>query len=121
MTAFGGRLRLLVAGTAIIGAMASVVLGCGSRGAGKPTHARIDVTIRQIAFQLPVVTASAGDTIVWSNHDLVPHTVTARDHSWDSGNLPPDSTWRLVVPARDSLPYVCRFHGNMHGTIVVRR
>lgn len=28
-------------------------------------------------------TAKVGDTIIWINRDSVPHTVTARDHSFD--------------------------------------
>ena len=96
------------------------VVGAGC-GASRPTHrpALYVVTIRQIAFQPPIVNAAPGDTIEWRNRDLVPHTVTARDSGWDSGNLAPDSSWRLVAPARKSQPYSCRYHPNMHGSVVV--
>lgn len=98
--------------------------GCG-RQSGPPSavHARHDVTLRKIAFTPAIVSAATGDTVVWRNDDLVPHTVSARDRSWDSGNLPPDSSWRLIVPvpAGDSLRYGCRYHPGMQGVVVVTR
>lgn len=96
--------------------------GCGRSPATGGPHLRHVVTIRQIAFDPAQLAAAPGDTIVWVNRDLVPHTVTARDQRWDSGVLLPDSSWRLIVPAGgDSAGYGCRLHTNMHGVIVLRR
>jgi len=75
------------------------------------------VTIRRTAFDEAIVTAGVGDTIVWRNEDLVPHTVTARNGTWNSGNLAPDSTWRWVVGGDDSVAYFCSYHTTMHGVV----
>jgi len=95
--------------------------GAGPRGGGSPRAAAPPavhrVTLHGTAFDPGVVAAAPGDTIVWRNADLVPHTVTARDGRWSSGNLPPDSTWRWVVAGRDSAPYFCTYHTTMHGTV----
>ena len=95
------------------------VLTAHAPGAGKAQ--RVDVTMKAMEFIPASITIQPGDTIVWQNRDLVPHTVSARDRAWDSGNLLPDSSWRLVVPAADSLPYQCRYHTTMHGVIRVAR
>jgi len=43
----------------------------------------IRVTIDGLAFAPDHVTAKAGDTIEWVNHDFIDHTATAKDGSWD--------------------------------------
>jgi plastocyanin len=98
--------------------------GCGAQGhgpaVGRPAprapvlHV---VTIQKLAFEPGLVEAAPGDTIVWRNEDLVPHTVTARSGAWGSGNLPPDSTWRWVVAGNDSAAYACTYHTTMHGAV----
>jgi len=102
----------------VLVALAGIVLGCGRHRAAAPPMLHT-VTIRQIAYQPQTISAAPGDTVEWRNQDLVPHTVTARDGAWDSGNLAPDSSWRLVVPRADSLPYACRYHTTMHGLVRV--
>ncbi len=88
--------------------------GAGAAARAPVTHA---VAIRQVTFTPATVASAPGDTIVWSNRDLVPHTVTARDGRFDSRNLPPDSTWRWVVSGPDSAAYSCTYHTTMHGVV----
>lgn len=47
------------------------------------------VTIAGLRFTPADVVADPGDTVEWVNRDLVAHTVTARDESWDSHGLSP--------------------------------
>ena len=42
------------------------------------------VEIRDFGFHPERTLISPGDTIVWINRDIVPHTVTAGDGSWGS-------------------------------------
>ena len=101
--------------------LAVLIASCG-RGGRSPALARSVlhvVTIKGIAFSPLVVHVAYGDTVEWRNLDLVPHTVTARDRRWDSGNVAPDSSWRLVVAGAGSMPYSCRYHTQMHGTLEV--
>ncbi|WP_395613815.1 cupredoxin domain-containing protein [Allosphingosinicella sp.] len=58
----------------------------------------------------------AGDTILWVNRDMVPHTATARDGSFDL-NLPAGRSSRMTVQRRGSFAFYCRFHPGMRGTL----
>lgn len=92
-------------------AFAVLLAGCGAH---KPQV--ISVDIKQMAFAPATVHARAGDTLVFTNHDFVPHTATARDGSWDSGTMAPDSSWRgTVTKAGD---FYCTIHPTMKGTVV---
>jgi plastocyanin len=104
---------------AVVVAAAALGAGCrpnavGQYSGGATVHY---VTIRKVAFDPALVTAGPGDTIVWENEDLVPHTVTARNGAWTSGNLPPGSRWRWVVAGRESAAYFCTYHTTMHGLV----
>lgn len=96
MTGFEGQVwargaASLRRGGAALG-LAVLIASCGRGGrspALAPTVLHV-VTIKGVAFSPLVVHVAAGDTVEWRNQDLVPHTVTARDHRWDSGNLAPD-------------------------------
>ncbi|MBS0536801.1 MAG: cupredoxin family copper-binding protein [Proteobacteria bacterium] len=77
----------------------------------------ITVTIDKMAFQ-PEVTAKVGDTIVWDNKDVVAHTATATDKSWDV-TIAAGKTGRVAVEKAGSFDYFCRFHPNMKGRVVV--
>jgi plastocyanin len=50
----------------------------------------------------------------------VPHTATASDGSFDSGNLNPGQSFSFTFATPGSFPYVCQYHAGMQGTIVVQ-
>ena len=56
----------------------------------------------------------------WTNRDQVPHTVTARDGSFDSGIIQPGATWRHRFDRPGSYDFYCAPHPFMRGTLVVR-
>ena len=78
------------------------------------------VSIRNFAFDPVDVVVAIGDTVVWSNADIVPHTATATDTVWDSKSIGANGTWRFVAGARGRHEYYCVFHPTMKGAIVVR-
>ena len=51
-----------------------------SPAAGADRHVFEIVKFKFVPAQLQV---AAGDTIVWVNKDIVPHTITSTDKSWD--------------------------------------
>ena len=63
-------------------------------------------------------TAKVGDTIVWVNRDSVPHTVTARDHSFDL-RIAPGQSGRMTLQKAGAIPFYCIFHSMMRGTLKV--
>ncbi len=82
---------------------------------------RHQVTIQSFKFTPPLLVVSPGDTIVWTNLDIVPHTVTAQDSSWDSQTLQANDVWELQVRKETSENYLCRFHPMMVGQVQVNQ
>lgn len=97
-----------------IAALAIVLAGAGSASAET-----IKVTIANIAFQPASISAHVGDTIEWTNNDIVGHTATARDKSFDFMMLPKKSA-RFTVKKAGEFDYYCKLHPNMTGHISVK-
>jgi plastocyanin len=86
----------------------------------KPSPRTLAVTIEGMRFSPETIQAAVGDTVVWTNKDLVPHTVSAVDASFDSGSIAPGTTFTLLVKTPGAKPYACRFHPTMKATLDVR-
>jgi plastocyanin len=89
------------------------------------------VEIRGMEFHPAELTVAVGDTVVWINRDIVPHTATAggdggdggggeKHQKWDTGTLTQDKTGRYVAQRAGVVRYSCVFHPTMHGTLTVR-
>ena len=65
------------------------------------------------------VVIGVNNTVQWVNNDTAPHTVTATDHSFDSGNLNPGDTWTYTFTKPGTYSYVCTYHPWMMGTVIV--
>jgi plastocyanin len=78
------------------------------------------VTIENLQFQPATVTVEVGDTVTWSNQDGVPHTATADDDSFDTGNIAGGSSASQTFATAGSFPYHCEVHPTMTGTVVVQ-
>jgi plastocyanin len=91
----------------------------GETAAGEASEGT-SVTIKDYAFNPPTLTVSAGTTVTWTNTDPVPHTATASDSTFDSGNLNPGQSYSFTFSTPGSFPYVCQYHAGMQGTIVVQ-
>lgn len=99
----------IAAALVLTGAAASV-----PPGAERREHR---VEIRDLAFVPAVILVEPGDTVYWRNEDIVPHTVTASDSSWDSGQLPPGGEFRWVADRPGSVAYTCLYHPSMTGRV----
>ena len=91
--------------------------GCSSKPAEPAAHV---VRLSGTRFTPAADTVPVGDTVVWTNDDLVPHTATAQDTRWDSGGIAPGASWRYVAEEKGSHAYICTFHPGMKATLVVR-
>ena len=58
------------------------------------------VEIHKMEFQTKLLNVKIGDTVIWTNKDAVPHTVTANDESWDSGQLNKGESFTLTITAQ---------------------
>ena len=100
-----------------------VMLGCfpvaaGATAATRPsTHT---IVIDKMRFGTVPTNIRAGDTIAWINHDVVAHTATARDGSFDI-DLPAGRTARMAAPSAGRTDFYCRYHPTMRGSLVVAR
>ena len=88
----------------------------GVQAAGT-THA---VRIEGMKFIPERLEVAAGDTVVWTNKDFLPHSVTASEARVESGDLAPNKTWRFVARKKGEMHYICRLHPVMKGVLVVR-
>lgn len=75
------------------------------------------VEIRDMEFHPAHLRVSPGDTIVWVNHDFVPHTATAPDSAWTSPPLAQGEKWRMVVEEPGLASYLCAFHPVMQASL----
>ena len=108
------RNRMLAA--VLLTAVLLVVSACESRTGGR-VH-RVEIT--GMAYALPELTVAPGDTVVWVNRDIVPHTVTADERQFDSGSISPSAEWSFVARERGRFPYTCTFHPVMKGVLLVK-
>ena len=60
----------------------------------------------------------AGDSILWVNRDVVPHTASARDRSFDV-TIQPRQSVRITVQRAGNIAFYCRFHPAMGGVLRV--
>ncbi len=71
------------------------------------------IEIRRFEFLPETLEVAPGDTVVWANLDIVPHTASAEDASWDSEYLAPGAEWEMSVTADTPGRYLCRYHPTM--------
>lgn len=75
------------------------------------------VHIRSFVFAPKTVTVRPGDTLRWINNDIVPHTATADDESWDTGTLKKGESADIVMKEDMAMSYFCRFHPMMKANL----
>ncbi|QFI68636.1 cupredoxin domain-containing protein [Sinorhizobium alkalisoli] len=78
----------------------------------------IQVAIERLAFSPARIDAKVGDTIEWINEDGLDHTATLKGGSEILISAHKTGHLRLQNPG--SFDYICRFHPNMKGRIIVR-
>jgi plastocyanin len=99
-------------------AIAGVLAGlAGACGGGERAPARHGIEIRAFVFTPAAQAAHRGDSLVFVNHDGVPHTATADNGAWDTGPIAANGTKVIVIPANGASPYHCAIHPTMVGKI----
>lgn len=75
-----------------------------------PVPGTNEISINSMGFFGSTLTVKVGDTVKWTNHDTVPHTVTAKDKSFDSGILMPGESYSRKFETAASIDYFCSLH-----------
>jgi plastocyanin len=101
--------------------MVLALLFCSmGQGAATNNPATHTVTIEGMEFKASNLTVKAGDSIVWVNKDMFPHTVTAKAKAFDSHSIEPGKSWTFRAAAKGEFPYACALHPTMQGTLRVK-
>ena len=81
--------------------------------------AETTVEIRNNAFNPPQLNVAPGTTVTFVNRDTVPHTATADNKLFDSGELAPGASYPVVLDGAGTVTYHCKLHPEMKGSILV--
>jgi plastocyanin len=82
--------------------------------------AALTVHIKNFAFPKDLV-VKPGTTIVFINDDDEPHTVTARDNTFDSKGLDTNDKYTRTFTETGVIKYFCTIHPYMQGVIEVKK
>ena len=96
-------------------ALVLVIGACSAKAHEPVTH---QIEIKAMKFVPAELEVSVGDTIVWTNRDVLPHTVTSA--SFDSLQIDAAQQWMWKVTAPGDVSYRCTFHPTMLATLRVR-
>src|SRR5215204_963953 len=77
------------------------------------------VSIADHYFDVADIAIEPGTTVLWVNEGKVPHTVTADDGSFDSGELYPEDSYIVTFLGSGRLSYHCQLHPEMVGSVTV--
>ena len=81
---------------------------------------RHTVAIAQFQFKPVELRAAVGDTIVWDNRDIVPHTARANNNAWDTGHIDAKAKHVMIVRKKGVHEFTCLYHSNMKGKLIVK-
>ena len=101
-----GRLRLIAA----VFAFSAIV--------SPARAATVRILMENLVIKPAEVSAKVGDTVEWTNDDIVAHTATARNGDFDV-MIPPKNKASFVATKAGSVDYYCRFHPNMKATLKI--
>lgn len=92
----------------------------GSNQVPNENNSHVDtVIIEQMKFNPEELKVNKGDTVIWLNRGMVPHTVKSHeDNKFYSDTLNPEKSWKQVIT--DSASYFCTIHPSMNGKIIIK-
>ena len=103
-------------------ALAVILTVCaiGLAASERPKPKTHTVVMENMRFQPETLTVARGDTIVWINKDLVPHTATSKTGGFDSQLVQAEESWRFTARKKGEFAYICTFHPTMTAMLRVR-
>ncbi|HZL40799.1 MAG TPA: cupredoxin family copper-binding protein [Pseudolabrys sp.] len=100
-------------------AQGAMVFAVAAALASPVRAATVEAKIGNFTFNPQQITVKAGDTVVWTNGDDIPHTVTSKTGLFKSKALDTTDKFSFTFATPGSYAYFCSLHPHMTGTIVV--
>ncbi len=114
------RLPLSLALLAAPALLATPLIGARAAVSHVQPHATVQVAIQNFAFSPRTLTIAPGTTVVWTQQDSAPHTVTSDTGAWTaSADLHAGQTFSHTFTTAGTFAYHCAVHPNMTATITV--
>jgi plastocyanin len=102
-----------------LGASLAVAAALTLSFGGAPAHAEtITVSIDNFTFAPVELKVKVGDTVTWTNHDDIPHTIVSAG-KFRSKTLDTDNSFSFTFAAAGDYKYFCSLHPHMTGMIKV--
>ena len=116
--------RAWIAGLAvsvmIVVALLSAGLGAVKANAQQAPAKSVEIKIDNFSFAPGTITVAVGTTVIWINHDDIPHTAVSTDGVFKSKVMDTDEKFSYTFNKAGTFPYFCSIHPKMTGTIVVQ-
>lgn len=97
----------------------SLPVAYAGNAVGHPRTHRIEIS--GFKFKPDKLEVSVGDTITWINMDIAPHTATAAEGRWDTGELAKGAEASIIVIADMETSYFCAFHPMMKAQLSISK
>jgi len=104
---------------AILIAVFSIAFATPSLFAATASAQTVEIT--KFAYAAKEITVAPGTKITWTNRDEIPHTVTAKDKSFDSKALDTGDKFEHTFATEGDFEYFCTVHPFMTGVVHVRK
>ncbi len=89
-----------------------------SVAAADPAHPQVGID--NFNFSPKSLIVPVGATVMWTNHDDVPHTVTSRDKKFTSQAIDTDEHFMFTFAEPGTYAYFCSIHTIMTAEIIVK-
>lgn len=87
---------------------------------GKTKAATHTVIIEGMKFNPDSLSIHPGDTVIWVNKDIVPHTATGLAREFNSGEIQAEHSWKHRFTKPGEISYACSFHPTMKAALSVK-
>jgi amicyanin len=77
------------------------------------------ILIDKFAFKTDTITVPVGSSVVWENHDDIPHNVVAVAGGFRSPALDTDDKFSFEFKTAGTFDYFCSLHSFMKGRVIV--
>ena len=113
------KLTMLAAGLVVALGLGFTAIGVAPGSEGTAHAQTAGITIDQFQYNPAELAAKAGQAVTITNNDDMPHTVTAKDGSFDV-TVPAKGNASVTVPKAGDFPYTCTLHPGQHNPASIK-